>query len=195
MSGFTRDTKHYGDKLVYEALGSKWRRYHDNHCGCGLNWVTEHAEPAGFTVVRSGSGWVALTGPGLTEGVDESALTANALWEAVTGKPGEGWAETVHVMDRSEAAEKKRKADNDAAYADRRERSARSKTEPATAAQLKYLNTLVAKAGRERFDAEFNKAVKGTGLAPRGADEKTQAALGRLTKAAARKLITALVGP
>jgi hypothetical protein len=41
--------------------------------------------------VRSGSGWVALTGPGMTEGVDESALTANALWEAVTGKPSEGW--------------------------------------------------------------------------------------------------------
>ncbi|MFJ2419990.1 hypothetical protein [Streptomyces brevispora] len=132
MSGFTRDTKHYGDKLVYEALGTKWRRYHDTHCGCGLNWVTEHAKPAGFTVVRSGSGWVALVGPGLTEDVDESALTANALWEAVAGKPGEGWAETVHVMDRSEAAEKKRKAENDAAYADRRERSAQSKKDPAT---------------------------------------------------------------
>lgn len=39
MSGFTRDTKRYGDKLVYEALGSKWRRYHDGHCGCGLNWL------------------------------------------------------------------------------------------------------------------------------------------------------------
>ncbi|MGW1696381.1 hypothetical protein [Streptomyces sp. NPDC002399] len=195
MSGFTRDTKRYGDKLVYEALGSKWRRYHDTHCECGRNWVTEHAEPAGFTVVRSGSGWVALTGPGLTEGVDESALTANALWEAVTGKPGEGWIETVHVMDRSEKAEKKRKADNDAAYADRRERAAKAKKEPATAAQLKYLNALVAKAGRERFDAAYDKSVKGTGVAPRGAEEKTQAALGRLTKAAARKLITALVGP
>ena len=31
MSGFTRDTQRYGDKLVYEALGSKWRRYHDTH--------------------------------------------------------------------------------------------------------------------------------------------------------------------
>lgn len=154
MSGFTRDAKRYGDRLAYEALGSKWRRYHDTHCGCGLNWVTEHAEPAGFTVVKSGSGWVALTGPGLTEDVDESALTANALWEAVTGKPGEGWIETVHVIDRSEAAEKERKAENDAAYADRRERAARSKKEPATAAQLKYLNSLVAKAGRERFDAD-----------------------------------------
>jgi hypothetical protein len=29
MSGFTRDPKRYGDKLVYEALGSKRRRYHD----------------------------------------------------------------------------------------------------------------------------------------------------------------------
>ncbi|MEV4182914.1 hypothetical protein AB0J28_15915 [Streptosporangium canum] len=35
MSGFTRDTQRYGDKLVYEALGSKWRRYHDTHCRCG----------------------------------------------------------------------------------------------------------------------------------------------------------------
>ncbi|MFE3221167.1 hypothetical protein [Streptomyces antimycoticus] len=195
MSGFTRDTKRYGDKLVYEALGTKWRRYHDTHCGCGLNWVTEHAEPAGFTVVRAGSGWVALVGPGLTEGVDERALTANALWEAVTGKPGQGWVETLHVIDRSEAAEKTRKAENDAAYADRRERAAQSKKDPATPAQLKYLNTLVARTGRERFDAAYNKAVKGTGVAPRGAEEKTQAALGRLTKAAARKLITALVGP
>lgn len=168
---------------------------HDTHCGGGLNWVTEHAEPTGFTVVKSGSGWAALTGPGLTEDVDESALTANALWEAVTGKPGEGWVETAHVIDRSEAAEKKRKAENDAAYADRRERAARSKKEPATAAQLKYLNCLVAKAGRERFDADYDKAVKGTGVAPRGDQEKTQAALGHLTKAAARTLITALLGP
>ena len=195
MSGFTRDTKHYGDRLVYEALGSKWGRYHDTHCGCGLNWVTEHAEPAGFTVVRQGSGWVALTGPGLTEGVDETALTANALWEAVTGKPGQGWIETVHVIDRSEAAETQRKAENDAAYAGRRERAAQSKKEPATAAQLRYLNVLVGKAGRKRFDEAFNKAVKGTGIQPRGEDEKTGQALERLTKATARKLITALAGP
>ena len=94
-----RDTQHYGDRLAYEALGSKWRRYHDNHCGFGQNWVTVHAERAGFAVVRSGSGWVALTGPGLTEGVDESALTANALWEAVTGKPGtQDWYESVKVI-------------------------------------------------------------------------------------------------
>ncbi|MER5375896.1 hypothetical protein [Streptomyces sp. NPDC002553] len=100
-----------GDELVCGALGRKWRRYHDTHCGCGLNWVTEHAEPAGFTVVRAASGWVVLVGPGLTEGVDKSSLTANALWEAVTGKPGEGWVETPHVIDRSEAAEKPSPAD------------------------------------------------------------------------------------
>ncbi|WP_158754910.1 hypothetical protein [Streptomyces sp. NRRL F-2580] len=52
----------------------------------------------------------------------------------------------------------------------------------------------MSRAGRERFDAAFNKAVAGTGVAPRGAQEKTRAALGRLTKTAARKLITALVG-
>lgn len=195
MSGFTRDTKYYGDRLVYEALGSKWGRYHGTHCGCELYWVTEHAEPAGFTVVREGNSWVALVGPGLTEGVDEAALTANALWEAVTGKPGKGWIETVQVIDRSPEAEAKRKAENDAAYAGRRERAAQSKKEPASAAQLRYLNTLVAKAGRERFDEAFNKAVKGTGIDPRGTEEKTGQALGRLTKAAARKLITALAGP
>ncbi len=75
---------------------------------------------------------MALVGPGLTEGVDESVLTANALWEAVAGKPGEGWVETVHVMDRSEEAEKKRKAENDAACADRHGRSAQSKKDPST---------------------------------------------------------------
>lgn len=32
VSGFTRDTKYYGDELVYEALGSKKVRY---RC-CGL---------------------------------------------------------------------------------------------------------------------------------------------------------------
>jgi hypothetical protein len=37
--------------------------------------------------------------------------------------------------------------------------------------------------------------VQGTEIAPRGTDEKTGQALRRLTKAAARKLITALVGP
>ncbi|TVL87802.1 hypothetical protein [Streptomyces sp. SAJ15] len=101
--------------------------------------MTEHAEPAGFTVVKSGSGWVALTGPGLTEGVDEAALTANALWEAVTGKPGEGWTESVRVIDRSEHAEAHRKAENDTYYGALRERAAKSKKESATPAQLKYL--------------------------------------------------------
>lgn len=196
MSGFARDTKHYGDRLVYEPLESKWSRYHAMHCGCGQDWLTAHAVPAGFTVLPRGkTGYYALVGPGLTEDVDESALTTNTLWEAVTGKAGEGWVETVQVMDRSEAAEKKRKAENDAAYADRRERSAQSKKDPASPAQLKYLDTLVAKAGPERFNTAFNAAVKGTGVAPRDTEEKTQAALGRLTKTAARKLITALLGP
>ncbi|MFD3959709.1 MULTISPECIES: hypothetical protein [Streptomyces] len=150
-------------------------------------------ESAGITAIRAGGGWVALVGPGLTEDVDETALTANALWTAVTGKRGDGCVETVHVMDRSETAEKRRMAESDAAYADQRERSVQSKRDPATPAQLKYLHALVAQAGRERFGAGFNKAMGGTGVAPRGAEEKTQAALGRLTKAKARKLITALV--
>lgn len=79
MSGFTRDPHRYGNQLVYEALQLKWERYHDR-CGCGLDWVEAHALPAGFVLVAQGPGWVALTGPGLTEQVDEEHLTTNALW-------------------------------------------------------------------------------------------------------------------
>ncbi|MGW4823366.1 hypothetical protein ACWEP4_31480 [Streptomyces sp. NPDC004227] len=49
MSGFARDTKYYGDRLVYEPLESKWGRYHATHCGCGQDWLTARAIPAGFT--------------------------------------------------------------------------------------------------------------------------------------------------
>ncbi|MGP3991643.1 hypothetical protein [Streptomyces sp. 3N207] len=194
MSGFTRDTKYYGDQLVYEALGSKWGRYHSTHCGCGRDWVSAHAESAGFTVVRSGRGFVALTGPGLTKGVDESALTVDALWEAVTGKPGKGRTEQIRIVDRSEKTEDKRKAANDRVYGARRERAAKPRAESAADKQIRYLITLASKVRRDRFDAEFNKAVMDTGVAPRGPDETTQAAVRRLTKAAAHKLITALAG-
>ncbi|GAA0930537.1 hypothetical protein [Nonomuraea longicatena] len=194
MSGFTRDTKRYGDKLVYEALGSKWRRYHDTHCRCGLNWVTEHAEPAGFTVVRSGTGWVALTGPGLTDGVDESALTADVLWEAVTGKPSAGWVEAVRVVDRGEAIAGDRAATG-VAGVQRRARRPEAEPGPVTDKQLKYLTTLVGKVGRERFNTAFDAVVQGTEIAPRGDGERTGQALRRLTRAAARKLITVLAGP
>ena len=195
MSGFTRDTYHYGDKLVYEALHSKWDRYHGTHCRCGQDWITAHAEPAGFTVVRSGSGFTALTGPGLTEGVDESTLTANALWEAVTGKPGtQDWHEQVHVIDRSPEAQAAQKASSDTYYAKLRERSAAAKVEPATAKQIKYLEALAAKTDPERFDTEFAKAVKGTDINPRGEAETPGRAVRRLTRASARKLITALAG-
>ena len=81
------------------GAGSKWARYHAR-CGCGQDWVTAHAELAGFTVVRKG-GFVALVGPGLTEGVDEGKLTTNAVWQAVTGTPRrQDWSETVHVFER-----------------------------------------------------------------------------------------------
>lgn len=97
MSGFTRGGR-YGDRLVYEALQSKWVRYH-RHCTCGKDWVEAHAIPAGFTVVKAGNGWVGLVGPGLTEGVDEDKLTVNALWEAVTGRPGsQSWYEDVTLL-------------------------------------------------------------------------------------------------
>lgn len=60
------------------------------------------------------------------EGVDESALTANALWEAVTGRPGQGWTESVRVIDRSEHAEAHRKAENDAYRGALHERTGKS---------------------------------------------------------------------
>ncbi|WP_344358168.1 hypothetical protein [Streptomyces gobitricini] len=129
MSGFTRDTKYYGDRLVYEPLESEWSRYHANHCGCGQDWLTAHAVPAGFQVLPRGrTGYYALVGPGLTEGVDEEALTTNALWKAVTGTPGtQGWYETVHVVCRGKQAEAARKAENQRIYGPRRERAEKAK--------------------------------------------------------------------
>ncbi|QLH26848.1 hypothetical protein HYQ63_08220 [Streptomyces sp. Rer75] len=60
---------------------------------------------------------------------------------------------------------------------------------------MKYLTSLAASAGIERFDAEFVNAVKGTDIKPRGPRERTATAAKRLTKAAARKLISALANP
>ncbi|MEU8528364.1 hypothetical protein AB0C77_22630 [Streptomyces sp. NPDC048629] len=195
MSGFARDPQYYGDRLVYEPLESKWSRYHATHCGCGQDWLTAHAIPAGFTVIPRGkTGYYGLVGPGLTEGVDEQALTANALWEAVTGKPGtQTWHETVHVTCRSPEAEAARKAENERIYGPRRERAAKARTERATDKQLAYLAKLAETAGKERFDAEFFKVIKGTDIKPRAPRERMTTASKRLTKAAARKLIGALI--
>ncbi|WP_327151562.1 hypothetical protein [Nocardia sp. NBC_01329] len=195
MSGFTRDSYHYGDRLVYEALHSKWGRHHARYCGCGQDWLTTHAESAGFTVVKSGGGYTALVGPGLTEGVDEDALTANALWEAVTGTPAtQDWTDPVHVVDRSPETQAALKAASAARYAQLRERTAAAKVEPASVKQVAYLDTLAAQTDPDRFDAEFAKAVKGSGILPRGEAETAGRAVRRLTRASARKLITALVG-
>lgn len=195
MSGFTRDSYHYGEQLVYEALHSKWGRYHARYCGCGHDWISAHAEPAGFAVVKSGSGYTALTGPGLTEGVDEDALTANALWEAVTGTPGtQDWYEQIHIADRSPETQAALKAASDAHYAVIRERTAAAKVEPASTKQIDYLKALAAKTDLERFDTEYAKAIEGTEIAPRGEAETTGRAIRRLTRAAARALITALAG-
>ncbi len=117
MSGFTRDSYWYGGRLVYESLGSKWSRYHGTHCPgpqthlppeqrkrpeCTGDWL-DHALAAGFEVVPGNYPYFGLVGPGLTEGVDENALTANVLWEVVTGEPGEqDWIESVNVMDRGD---------------------------------------------------------------------------------------------
>jgi hypothetical protein len=102
MSGFTRDPYWYGGLLVYEPLDSKWRRYHARcrQSGCTGYWL-DHVLKAGFRQVGKHQGYFGLVGPGLTEGIDESRLTANALWEAVTGIPGnQDWYETVHVVER-----------------------------------------------------------------------------------------------
>ena len=100
VSRFTRGTLYYGERLVYEALTSKWDLHDGNYCGCVGDWVSAHAEPAGFKVVRDGGGFVAPVRPALTEGVDEPHLTANAIWEA-TGKPGgQTWFDEVKVIDR-----------------------------------------------------------------------------------------------
>ncbi|MFD2813313.1 hypothetical protein ACFSZT_28295 [Prauserella oleivorans] len=193
MSGFTRDSRYYGDRLVYEALLSKWSRYHAR-CRCGNNWITQHAEPAGFTVVRRGSGFVALTGPGLTEDVDESRLTANALWEAVTGEKGtQAWFEPVRTIDRSEKAEAARKTAAPRPNRQPQARTTTTKNEPITDKQLRYLTTLITKASKDRFNAEFAAAIKGTTVKPRGPQERTMQAVKRLTKPAARKLITGLL--
>lgn len=103
MSGFTRDPYWYGGRLVYEPLESKWRSYHYRHCtrpDCSGDWL-DHALAAGFEKVPGRHPYFGLVGPGLTEGVDEGALTTNALWEAVTGKPGQqDWHEQVRGLDR-----------------------------------------------------------------------------------------------
>ncbi|MET7606379.1 hypothetical protein [Streptomyces avermitilis] len=196
MSGFARDPKYYGDRLVYEPLESKWSRYHATHCGCGQDWLEAHAIPAGFTVIPRGkSGYYGLVGPGLTEGVDEEALTANALWEAVTGKPGtQTWYEQVRITCRSPEAEAARKAENERVYGPRRERAQKAKSEPATDAQVKYLTTLAEKVGNKRFDAEFAKVIEGSDIEPRAPRQRCSTAAKRLTKAKARTLISALVG-
>jgi hypothetical protein len=194
MSGFTRDTKYYGDDLVYEALETKWRRHHDR-CGCGEDWVRAHAEPAGFRVLRRRPGFVALVGPGLTEGVDEAALTTNALWEAVVGSPGtQDWFETVHVFprDASNAGPAASSSTSDY-YAARRERVEDAKTAPLTEAQSRYLSTLATKVSRERLDALYTQVTAGTTIDGRRDGEKTATMLARLTRPSARQLISLLV--
>lgn len=195
MSGFTRDPLHYGDALVYEALQGKWRRYHQ-HCGCGEDWVDAHAIPAGFRVVRRRPGFVALVGPGLTEGVDEERLTTNALWRAVVGAPGsQDWFERVQIFERSEEelAQKsaRRRAARSPERLDRRRKGGAG--EPVTEAQGRYLTSLATKISRERFDELYAVATAKTATEQRQPGEKTSALITRLSKASARVLITLLV--
>ena len=190
VSGFTRDAKYYGDRLVYEALYSKWDRYH-SHCGCGQDWVSTHAEPAGFEVVRRGSGFVALIGVGLTDGVDEEALTTNALWQAVTGLPGrQDWFETVRVFPR--AVESREGAVTETSTP--RKRTPKSKAAPPlTAAQSSYLLKLATQVSRDCFDDALTTAAEGSGVPARAPGEKTVQLIDRLPKAVAARLISTLV--
>ncbi len=190
VSGFTRDAKYYGDRLVYEALYSKWDRYH-SHCGCGQDWVSVHAEPAGFEVVRRGSGFVALIGAGLTDDVDEEALTTNALWEAVTGLPGrQDWFETVRVFPR--AAESREPAVRKPSTP--RKGAPKSKAAPAlTAAQSSYLRKLATQVSRLSFDDALTMAAEGSGVPARAPGETTVQLIDRLPKAVATRLISTLV--
>lgn len=193
MSGFTRDALHYGDELIYEALQGKWRRYH-RHCGCGQDWVEAHAIPAGFRVIRRRPGFVALAGPGLTEGVDEGQLTTNALWEAVVGTPGaQDWFEQVHVFERSpEELNRSTPQRRPARDLERRDRDAKARTEPITEAQARYLTSLATKISREAFDELYAAATKRSGSEQGQPREKTAVMIARLTKATARQLITLL---
>lgn len=107
-----RGGRRYGDRLVYEALLSRWDRHHARHCRCGKDWVTDHLPAAGITVLATGNGWAVLVGPGLTEDVDETKLTCNALWTAVTGKPGtQDWYERVREASPTPAKPPKPKAE------------------------------------------------------------------------------------
>ncbi|MEU5162264.1 hypothetical protein AB0G74_22025 [Streptomyces sp. NPDC020875] len=59
---------------------------------------------------------------------------------------------------------------------------------------MKYLTTFAEKVGKERFDAESAKVIKGSGIGPRAPRQRCATAAKPLTKARARKLITALAG-
>ncbi|MFD5593960.1 hypothetical protein [Streptomyces griseorubiginosus] len=100
--------------------------------------------------------------------MDEEKLTTDVLWEAVTGKPGcQSWYESVRITCRSPEAEAARKAENERIYGPRRERGKKAETERASEAHVKYLTALAEKVGKQRFDAEFAKVIKGSDIAPR----------------------------
>jgi hypothetical protein len=160
---------------------------------CEEDRLSAHAEPAGFMVVRDGGGFVALTGPGLTEGVNESPLTTDALWLVVTGKPGEGGSSPSTP---STAVPPQRPCATPTTTPTTRSCGSEPpgpKIEPASAAQTRYLDNLTARVSRDQLQTEYDRAVKGTGIAPLQTNEEPGPALRQLTKAAARRLNTALV--
>jgi len=188
MSGFTRDPEQYGDLLVYEALESKWSRNH-RHCECGQHWQS-HISAAGFAIVRTEVGFVAITGPGLTEGVDEDALTINALWEAVTGTPGaQDWQESVRTIDRLTATGAAGPDSLPRTGASKRGRSGRSKKSAlATQAQLACLMVLQA-ADPEGFALRLRAA-----FGARAVGGEVSDVIAGLPKLVAQKLISQIKG-
>jgi uncharacterized protein (DUF3084 family) len=73
----------------------------------------------------------------------------------------------VKVTDHSEKPETERKAANQRVYGAKRERTKATKTQPVTEAQLRYLSSLIIRVSKDRLNAEFTAAIKGTSIAPR----------------------------
>jgi hypothetical protein len=100
MSGLTRDAKHFGGQLVYEALYAKRAPITAAVVPGGQDWVQAHALTAGCRVAREGNGLVALVGPALTVGVNEDQLTVDALRSGRQLTSGKTWTERGHALDR-----------------------------------------------------------------------------------------------
>ncbi|MFJ9180566.1 hypothetical protein [Streptomyces sp. NPDC102360] len=80
----------------------------------------------------------------------------------------------MHITSRSAESEAARKEHYKQIYAPAHERRKQAKTDSATEAQVKHLTTLAERVGKERFDAEFTKVIKGSGSAPRAPRQRAR---------------------